>query len=413
VTKERIAAARPVQGHAAAGLARVDVVLTTACNLRCGYCYQNQHGHRRMGWQTLRHAIDALLASPRLRVTLGFTGGEALLELTMLRRAVAYVRRHARPGQFVDLTLVTNGLLIDAAVASFLAEHGIETQLSFDGLPAAQKLRRRGSFAHLDALLDALGREHLAFFLARLSVAVVVSAATLPHLAPSVRYFLNKGVREILLYPLITADPGWDASATAELDRQLAEIHDLCLQHLQRTGEVPLRLFRKQQAEARAPDNGAMCRVGGGGITVDVDGEAVGCATFATSYQTLPPLLAEQLGPLRLGQVTDPELPRRLADLPHRARALSLFANKAAKRSSLGSCAECRFVQTCSVCPISIGHIPGNGDPDRVPDHVCAFNLLASTWRERFPIQPHPLDELLGRAPGPPWMRKLAPALGD
>jgi hypothetical protein len=61
------------------------------------------------------------------------------------------------------------------------------------------------------------------------------------------------------------------------------------------------------------------------------------------------------------------------------------------------------------VCPVSIG-LTGH-DPDRVPDNQCAFNLLAGRWRERFPAQPHLLDELLGRAPGPNYMRRLGAAL--
>jgi hypothetical protein len=46
------------------------------------------------------------------------------------------------------------------------------------------------------------------------------------------------------------------------------------------------------------------------------------------------------------------------------------------------------------VCPISIGHQPGNTDPDRIPDFQCAYNLVSLEYRERFPVQPGPRERL-------------------
>jgi hypothetical protein len=63
---------------------------------------------------------------------------------------------------------------------------------------------------------------------------------------------------------------------------------------------------------------------------------------------------------------------------------MKIVNGKENKYSSYGTCAECRFLSSCSVCPTSIARIPGNRDPDRVPDFPCAFNLVALEARERF-----------------------------
>jgi hypothetical protein len=57
---------------------------------------------------------------------------------------------------------------------------------------------------------------------------------------------------------------------------------------------------------------------------------------------------------------------------------------------------------------VSIGNIPGNEDPDRVPDFLCAWNLIVNEFRKRFPAQETAEDFLLGRAPVTKLMRELA-----
>ena len=98
---------------------------------------------------------------------------------------------------------------------------------------------------------------------------------------------------------------------------------------------------------------------------------------------------------MRMGDVRDEAFPRRLALYPAAVRAAGIFHDKQDKHSSYGRCGECRFLRTCSVCPTSIGHIPGNTDPDRVPDNLCAYNLVSLAYKDRFPRQPDPIAILL------------------
>jgi sulfatase maturation enzyme AslB (radical SAM superfamily) len=378
----------------------VHAVLTSGCNLRCAYCYQDAKGNQAMDWRTLRRAVDLLLASGRRETTLTFYGGEPLLRFDLVRRAVAYARRKSGGASRPRFAMITNGTLLTDEVADFLALHRVRTRISFDGVRIVQDLRGRGTFPVLDDLLGRLRRRHPGFFRDQVEIASVFSSRTIPHLAESVGYFLRKGVQEILLSPVTTWDAEWEARQIDDLDRQFAELHRISLRHLRRTGEVPLVLFRKDRPDpTRGPAPRTLCEVGRGeSLAVDANGEAVACALFAGSFQTLSPFLRSRLEPMRLGSVHDPGLAARLALLPATARAAGIFDHREKKHSAYGRCGRCRFARTCHVCPVAIGRIPGNEDPDRIPDHLCAFNLVSRKWRAKFPVRPRPIHILFESA---------------
>jgi sulfatase maturation enzyme AslB (radical SAM superfamily) len=385
------------------GLADVrvlEVILTAGCNLRCTYCYQNDKKPRRMTWETLRGAVDLVLGSRAPDVQILFLGGEPLLEFPLIREAVAYVRRARDRKKAVRFAIVTNGTLLRDEEAAFLAEHWFETHLSFDGIPAAQDLRGPGTFPVLDRLLDTLARDHPAFFRECLNIALTLTPATVGHLADSIAYFLRKRVAAIATTPVITHDAGWTPDRIEILDAAFARTFEVCRRHYKKTGEVPLLMFRKNadsNSQSAPPD--AMCAAPTGqNLAIDVDGQVHGCAVFVESYQGFAsPSTERRVEELRMGDFRAPEFRRRLAMYPGAARATGIFHAKREKYSSYGRCGECRYLESCSICPASIGNIPGNTDPRRVPDFPCAYNLVALKYREKFPAQPTPLDVLTGR----------------
>jgi sulfatase maturation enzyme AslB (radical SAM superfamily) len=403
----------------------VEVILTAGCNLRCSYCYQNDKKPRSMDWETLRASADLLLRSSRPEVRMLFIGGEPLLEFPLIRRAVEYIEA-ARPRRLdVRYDVITNGTLLREEQVAFLVEHDFDVQLSFDGLPSAQDLRGAGTFAILDRLLDGLREDHPDFFAEKLTVALTLLPQTIPYLADSIDYFLGKGVPQMMASPAITHQPGWRDELMAELDRQFARVFSACLRHYRQTGEVPFTLFRRERGQSAArPQTSATCAAGRAEkAAVDVDGQVHGCLMFVSSYQKFPTaFLRTRLESMRMGDLRDPQLPQRLAAYPAAAEAAGLFHHKQDKYSSYGKCGECRFLGDCGVCPVSIGHQPGNTDPNRIPDFQCAYNLVSLKYRERFPYQPTareriiagPLPKLLAFAPPPktgrrrpkhPWAR--------
>ena len=169
-------------------------------------------------------------------------------------------------------------------------------------------------------------------------------------------------------------------------------------------------LFRRNEEDSQhQPEALSLCGVGRGETpAVDVDGQMHGCLMFADSYQVFPAtFLRSRLEAMRMGAVTDPALATRMAAYPAAAAAAGIFHGRQNKYSSYGRCRDCRFMATCAVCPVSIGHQPGNTDPDRIPDFLCAYNLVSLKYREQFPRAPDLADILSGGAKIPQLMQDL------
>jgi hypothetical protein len=71
------------------------------------------------------------------------------------------------------------------------------------------------------------------------------------------------------------------------------------------------------------------------------------------------------------------------------------------RHSSYRRCADCEYLGRCRICPLANAHETSRGDPDRVPDFLCAFNQVSLAHRDRFPCQPSDHDLLSGMVPLP------------
>ena len=348
----------------------------------------------------LGHAPDgtgsgAPIAAPSPQVI--FSGGEPLLEFPAIQAAVRYLEEKSPPGRRIRLGLSTNGILLNDNIADFLAQHDFETHLSFDGVPLAQDLRARSTFAVLDRLLDKIGTRNAEYFAHKLRVNMTLMPAAIVSLSESISYFLGKGVRELVVYPADLPDSAWSGKRTEELQDQFAAVFETCLRHFQQTGQVPLLLFRRKPEEfLRRTGGRLMCgALSGRNITVDVDGLAYGCPLAVESYRRVrSPVLRSRLARLKIGAVSDPQFGRTCIRFEALSRASEPLYRKETKHSCFGRCSECRFFDLCETCPLSAGCNPRNSDPDRVPDFPCAFHRIALAFRDGFPVGLGTLDML-------------------
>jgi sulfatase maturation enzyme AslB (radical SAM superfamily) len=365
----------------------VVLVATSACNQRCAYCLQDRHPPRRMSAETADRALDLLLRPRGRAAGIAFYGGEPLLAFDLVRHTVEEAeRRRPRKGRLL-LGLSTNGLLLDPGKAAFLAAHGVDTQVSFDGCRAAQELRAPGTFDAVAGRLAELRRAAPAFYEERLEAAVTVTPANLHLLSQSVDWLLERDVPRIALGPLIGPPAPWGRARERELDEQLLFAFRRSLALYRRTGRVPVTLFRRPLGPSPANGGGAVCGVSlGRSITVDVDGEVSGCPLLARSGQTLAaPGLRRFVRPLRIGRLDAPDLGARLARFRAEVRRSPLFTGRERRYTTRRRCAACRWRASCSVCPVAVAHT--GEDPHRVPDFLCAFSRLTAKYRERFPPQ--------------------------
>jgi len=345
-----------------------------------------------MSWTVLKAAIERLHVSAGEELTLALTGGEPLLEWPLVRRAIEYVHESSSNGKPVAISLTSNGLLLDQEKARFLVEHDVEVQISLDGIREAHELRAPGTFDALEGLFKGMRRDHPSWYRKRLAVGMVLTSANVGFLAKSIEMLLGWGIERIRLGPLLTHDEGWGRKAEAELKRQMQAVFECCQEHHQRTGAIPLEVFRRPATPPEAKPDRPVCRVNAPETqAIGIDGGVTGC----------PLLLAQEVGGTQAGPalrewITQPDWPGLRRD----------------RHSSHGQCRDCDFVDECLVCPVASANIPGNIDPRRLPDFNCAFNRIVAACRRRFPPLPGPADILKGNDPLPKAMTDLAVALG-
>ncbi len=112
------------------------------CNMRCAYCFAGSglYGGKPtlMRQNTARAALDHLFrrAGSSAHVYVDFFGGEPLLNMPVVKDAVAYGNQLAKDtGRSVTWSMTTNGLLLDADIMAYFNAQEINVIVSMDGRP--------------------------------------------------------------------------------------------------------------------------------------------------------------------------------------------------------------------------------------------------------------------------------------
>lgn len=172
----------------------------STCNIDCTYCfflskeslYPNEKN--RMSDATLETYIRQLLESHRApTVTVAWQGGEpTLMKLDFFKRSVELVEKYRRPGQVVEHTFQTNGILLDDEWCAFFKEHNFLVGLSVDGpreLHDTYRLDRskQGTF---DKVMN--GWRHLQKHGVEFNILCTVNAANEKHGRAVYRFFRDE-----------------------------------------------------------------------------------------------------------------------------------------------------------------------------------------------------------------------------
>lgn len=355
-----------IVAHTAAHLV---LVVTENCNLRCGYCvyggsytYERQHSTRRMSAEMALRAIDwfvDLIApqrarNPRRTYGLTFYGGEPLLNVAVIQRALEHADREY-PGLFRP-GLTTNGTLLNEENAAVLVRHHVRLAVSIDGPEAVHDRRRR----------DAQGRATHARVLANLAriraqhpeYAKTISALCVydydTDLEAAAAFFDERSDVPVPIFVNIAGSKNtthWNAAKPEDLRRLGDQMGRLRRQYLQaemegrRVGaycrmlagcDIMHALLRPRPADGRPPGlpyTGACFP--GRKIAVKVDGTMDLCERV---NGTRP------LGHLDRGGI-DPARVRALMD--------------DYRRAIMTSCGRCSFTRFCKIC---YAHVLAGGD---------------------------------------------------
>lgn len=133
-------ATKLLPSYYATGLHSLTLQVTQECNLRCDYCVYSgkyntrTHSHKKMSYEMCKRGIDYLFAhsSDRQELSIGFYGGEPLLEYSLIKKCVDYIEKQ-KGGKKVIYRMTTNATLLDEEKTHFLVEHKFKLTISFDG----------------------------------------------------------------------------------------------------------------------------------------------------------------------------------------------------------------------------------------------------------------------------------------
>ncbi len=201
--------------------------LTTACNMRCDYCYAPPRDGASMSPGVARQALDlGTRLNGGASCGVVFFGGEPLLHRALIYGLVGEAREleRRRTGRF-HFKVTTNGLLLGEEFLDFSVRENLLVAMSFDGTAAAHDAHRRlrsGEASH--ALL--LKRLRLLLAARPYScILMVINPDTAQHLADSVSLLLDEGARYLLISLNYAA--GWTEHDFLVLRGQLERLASL------------------------------------------------------------------------------------------------------------------------------------------------------------------------------------------
>ena len=278
-------------------LETIFMLLTDACNLRCGYCFINgnmpkqSHCDKVMSWDTAKETIDMYFANikpTKFHKTIVFYGGEPLLMFPLLKQIINYM--HVSYGnelvEFkIGLLLITNGTKITDEIADYLAKHPeITICISLDGCEETNDQKRiyvdgRGTFQDIKTGLKRLhkaGRKDV-------NISATIddhNVDRLDDLLTLNQQYQFQTVNFNLL--LDTAERTVDPSYTEYATKRMLEYFEKA----RKIGLYEDRMMRKVRAMSRGVLHPFDCRATGAQLAISPDGslgichEGVGCNNF-------------------------------------------------------------------------------------------------------------------------------------
>ncbi len=325
------------------------LTLTTACNLRCSYCYIDKKAPATLSEAWGRKAIDRSLNSllPAGKLELGFFGGEALLQPQLLAALAAYAReRTAERGLPLSMQVTTNGTIDSPAAWDIMLAGDIQIAISCDGIGHDRHRRReggRGTLAEVLATVDRLAAAGKDF-----SVVSVVRPDTLESLPQSLELLLERKVP--FASPSLDLWATWSPADLDALERTLAPCADLWRRAHGRMGIGWFDTMAGRMADLKREEC-SRCAFGAGQVAVSASGRLFPCER----------LIADDADdtPQRLpGHVSDGD--DFLTFSPQPARALK-------------ACTTCTIADFCStICRCS--NFVRTSDVSRPDGLLCRLN---------------------------------------
>lgn len=260
----------------------------------CSYCIARGLSGPAMTSKVGRNAIDmfVFLAAGAKSLEITFTGGEALLEFTLLEELTGYACERAHEAEMaVNFVLKTNGTLLNQAIMHYMREHLSKVVISIDGTPTAHDQYRldaggKGTHAVVSRNLRALLLDGLPCV-----ASVTVHPRFSAIVAENVRYLHELGVEHVDVGPAY-GTVVWSESDSRSLARSLEDI----AAYMRETNSVgkPLEvgpLYRESEhVDGKLSDYWG-CHAGSSNLAFLPTGQITGCSALAMVTSRFPELV--------------------------------------------------------------------------------------------------------------------------
>ncbi len=123
------------------GMSTMILQLTMQCNMRCKYCFYSDkypqtdnYSNTTMSYKVIKESLDFFIEHSYScpQKTLGFYGGEPLLEVDKIYFAINYIKEHCKNSN-INFSITTNATLLNEEIIDFLVKNNFILQLSLDG----------------------------------------------------------------------------------------------------------------------------------------------------------------------------------------------------------------------------------------------------------------------------------------
>ncbi|MEH0019647.1 MAG: radical SAM protein [Desulfobacter sp.] len=227
---------------------KATLFLTTACNLRCDYCYVSRQNFAMSG-ETLDRAIDFVFqtTAPGDRIRFDLSGGEPLLAWPLVQKTVALIEQKAGMGNHpLQISLSTNGTLLTRDILTFVRRNNVMLHISCDGIAHVQDKHRRFRNGKRSSQRVVAGLSHALEDLPGVIVDMVYGPDTCAFLPESIEYLASLGLKQLVLIPDCTAS--WHKSDIERLGRAFEGIADTYLDSYAREAPVFISLIDEKIA---------------------------------------------------------------------------------------------------------------------------------------------------------------------
>lgn len=214
------------------------LILTHSCNLACRYCFVHQEPCH-MTYDTALAATKFLIKNAEdssRKPSITFFGGEPLLAWdTIIVPLTKWIREEYKKP--FNLSLTTNGTLLDEEKLSFMEQNNISFLLSIDGAKETQDYNRpfhsgESSFDRLEPLLPLITRNF-----PKTTFRMTTIPATCGHIFENIQFAQSQGFKSFFVMPNEFEE--WSEESLNTLKKEIRKYGDYYIDSY-RNGKTPI-----------------------------------------------------------------------------------------------------------------------------------------------------------------------------